>query len=128
MSRSLKKPPPARGFFGKLFGQAGGEPGTFAYLFVATRHKEPANQQEAQELLYAFVSLCVPDWSSSPPDGKGRIAAYYETDVVDRGQLIAWASKAFAEKFKAMSTKYDLSFSRFEHPSGNGQVLVARHR
>jgi hypothetical protein len=128
MSRSLKKAPPARGFFGKLFGQAQPAPGSFAYLFVVTQYKQPTDSQVANEYLLEVANMCAPGWTSAPPQSRSKMAALWETDAVDRGQLIAWASQAFGEEFKAMSTKYDLSFSRFEHRSGSGQVLVALHR
>ena len=126
MSRALKKPAPTRGWLSKAFGQPSPPAGSFAYLFVVTRHQKPQDTQTANQYLYEVAKMCAVDPSTGQSPGK--LAAAWETDPVDRGQLIYWASQAFHEDFKAMSTKYDLSFSRFEHPSGNGQVVVARHR
>jgi hypothetical protein len=128
MSAALKKPVPAQGFFGRLFGSSRPGSGTFAYLFVVTRYKQPTDSEIANQYLLEVANMCAPGWTSTPAQRGGKMAAVWDTDMVDRGQLIAWASKTFGEEFKEMSTKYDLSFSRFEHSSGNGQVLVARHR
>ena len=128
MSRLLKKPPPVKGIFGKLFGQTRPTPNSFAYLFVVTQHKQPTDSKVANEYLRAVADMCAPGWTSAPAGAGSKMAALWETDAIDRAQFIGWASKAFGEEFLAMSTKYYLSFSRFEHPSGNAQVLIASHR
>lgn len=117
MSTALKKPLPAQGFFGKLFGSSRPAAGTFAYLFVVTRFKQPTDSHLANQYLLEVANICAPGWTSTPAQSGSKMAALWDADMVDRGQLIAWAGEAFGEEFKAMSTKYDLSFSRFEHSS-----------
>lgn len=130
ISQLLKKPPKPKTFLTRLFGNSEPSSGSFAYLFAVTQCKQPDDPQLAKKYLYEVVQMCAPDWKATPAHALSKMAALWETDVVelDRVQLIAWASQAFHEEFKALSTKYDLSFSQFEHSSGNGQVLVARYR
>jgi hypothetical protein len=126
ISPRLRKAPARKGFFAKLIGQQPQPPGTLVYLFTVTQHQEPSDREAAATYLLSVKEICVED--SQSVSGDAKLAAMWETNPVDRAQLVKWASETFGEGFEEMSTKYDLTFFRFEHASGNGQVLVARHR
>ena len=125
MSPQLRRASPKKGFLSRLFGQASRPANTLAYLFVITQHPEIADRREAAQYLVEVRQLCLQGADASYPETK--LAAMWDTKSVDRAQLVHWASEAFGETFADLSTKYLLSFVRFEDKSGNGQVLIARN-
>jgi hypothetical protein len=126
ISPRLRTAPARKGFFARLVGPQPHPPGTLAYLFTVTQHQALSDREAAANYLQSVKEMCVEDPQRVSDDAK--LAAVWETDPVDRAQLVKWASETFGEGFEQMSTKYDLTFVRFEHMSGNGQVLIAHHR
>lgn len=114
-----------KGFIARLIDRPSHPAESLAYLFVVTQHPEIADRKKAAEYLVAIKTLGLKGPDTSYSDTK--LAAVWATDPVDRAQHIQWASEAFGEGFAAMSTKYLLSFARFEHQDGNGQVLLAHN-
>lgn len=123
MSPRLRKPPAKRGVFTRLFGSPPPEAGSLAYLFTVTQCPQPDDREVAVAYLQSVKSICVPD--DLPVSADSKFAAVWDTDPVDRAQIVRWASETFAVGFEELSTKYELTFVRFEHDSGNGQVLIA---
>lgn len=131
MSPLLKKPPPQEDSPGQSGDQSRPAPGSLAYFFVVTQYPNPKDSDVANYYITQVAKACGLDVTSDHFRAKlvdGKLSVYFGTDAVDRGQLIAWASEVFGEEFKAISTKYDLTFSRFDHASYEDQILVARHR
>jgi len=126
MSTQLKQPPKQKNSLAKLFSGPSPIAGAYAYMFIVTAF-EPDSDQAGKQYIAEICDRCAPDLKSDVHRA-AKMGAEFGTSLVDRGQIIHKASKVFNEEYKAMSTKYDVSFKRFEHPTGNGIVLIARHR
>lgn len=126
MSPRLRMPPAKKGLFAKLFGAQSPKDGSVAYLFTVTQHPQPDGREAALAYLQSVKSICMQD--AQLVSGDAKYAAVFDTDPVDRAQMVKWAAETFSMGFEELSTKYDLTFVRFETSSGNGQVLIARNR
>lgn len=125
MSPRLRKATTKPGLLSKLFGKKPQPPGSLAYMFTVTTASQPSGPNGGNEYLFALKQRSLGD--AFPISETARFAAVWDTEPVDRAQLVNWASEVFKIDFATLSTAYVLTFIRYEHESGSGQALIALH-